>query len=93
MLRITVMESSAKVVWLRVEGRIAGPWVEELRSACNAHAGRDPGRLQLELEDVYYADCAAVIYLKELQEQGVRLFSISPFLTELFKNDSLPDGC
>ena len=31
MLRITVVESSANTITLRVEGRIAGPWLEELR--------------------------------------------------------------
>ena len=40
MLRITVVESSASAVTLRVEGRIAGPWVEELRTTCDVQPGR-----------------------------------------------------
>jgi len=92
MLRITVVESSASAVTLRVEGRIAGPWVEELRTTCNVHAGPDPVQLFLELEDVSFADTAGIAYLKELREQGVGLFRVSPFLAELFKNDSSPDG-
>ena len=87
------MESSDEMVRLRVEGRVAGPWLDELRTTCNEHVGPDPRRLQLDLEDVHYADCAGVIYLKELREQGVGLLCVSPFLAELFKNDSLPDGC
>jgi hypothetical protein len=93
MLRITVMESSATAVKLRVEGRIAGPWVEELRTACSAHTDQDPVQLCLELEDVSFADAAGVACLKELREQGVGFFRVSPFLTELFKNDYSPDGC
>jgi ABC-type transporter Mla MlaB component len=93
MLRISVMESSATAVKLRVEGQIAGPWVEELRTTCNAHTGQEPVHLCLELEDVSYADAAGVACLKELREKGIGLFRVSPFLTELFKNDSSPDGC
>jgi hypothetical protein len=92
MLRITVVESSASAVTLRVEGRIAGPWVEELRTTCNVHTGPDLVQLHLELEDVSFADAAGVACLKELGAQGVGLFRASPFLTELFKSDSSPDG-
>ena len=92
MLRITVVEASARAVTLRVEGRIAGPWVEELRTTCNVHTRPDPVQLCLELEDVSFVDAAGVACLKELREQGVGLFRVSPFLTELFKNDSAPDG-
>ena len=92
MLRITVVESSARAVTLRVEGRVAGPWVEELRTTCNVHTGPDPVQLYLELEDVSFVDASGVAYLKQLREQGVEFFRVSPFLTELFKNDSLPDG-
>jgi anti-anti-sigma regulatory factor len=85
MLRITVVESNARAVTLRVEGRIAGPWVEELRTTCNVHAGPDPIQLHLELEDVSFADAAGVRYLKELRNQGVGLYHVSPFLRELFQ--------
>lgn len=91
MLRITVVEFSAEAVRLRVEGQIAGPWLEELRTTCDSHTGERRGKLQLELEDVFFADDAGVTYLKQLREQGVELFRINPFLTELFKNDSWPD--
>lgn len=93
MLRITVVESSATAVKLRVEGRIAGPWVDELRTTCNAHSAQEPLQLCLELEDVSFADAAGVVCLKELREQGVGFSRVSPFLTELFKSDSSPEGC
>jgi len=90
MLRITVVESSANAVTLRVEGRIAGPWLEELRKTCDARRVNNSVHLQLELEDAGFVDAAGVAYLKELQAQGVGLNHISPFLTELFKSDSSP---
>lgn len=76
---------------LRVEGRIAGPWVEELRTTCNVHSSPDPVQLHLDLEDVSFADAAGVAYLKELRDQGAGLFRISPFLTELFNGDPSPE--
>ena len=91
MLRITVVESSARAVTLRVEGRIAGPWVEELRTTCNVHTGPDPVQLHLELEDVSFADSVGVAFLKELRDQGVGLLHVSPFLNELFENESSRD--
>ena len=92
MLRITVVESNALAVTLRVEGRIAGPWVEELRTTCNVHTSPDPIQLHLELEDVSFADAAGIAYLKGLRAQGVGLYHVTPFLRVLFKNDSSPDG-
>jgi hypothetical protein len=91
MLRITVVESNARAVTLRVEGRIAGPWVEELRTTCNVHTSPDPIQLHLELEDVSFADTAGIAYLKGLRDQGVGLYHVTPFLRELFKNDSSRD--
>lgn len=91
MLRITVVESSPSAVTLRVEGQIAGPWVQELRATCNVHTRPDSIQLSLELEDVSFADAAGVAYLQELRDRGVGLLGVSPFLTELFKNDSSPE--
>lgn len=92
MLRITIVESTATAVTLRVEGRIAGPWVDELRSTCNVHTGPEPVQLSLELGDVSFVDTAGVAFLKELRDQGVWLSHPSPFLKELFDNDFSPDG-
>jgi len=91
MLRITVVESNARAVTLRLEGRITGPWVEELRATCNLRTGPDPVQLYLELDDVSFADEAGVAFLRKLRDQGVALSHASPFLTELFKNDLLRD--
>jgi hypothetical protein len=85
MLRITVVESNALAVTLRVEGRIAGPWVEELRTTCNVHNAPDPIQLHLELEDVSFADAEGIAYLKELRDRGVGLYHVSPFLREMFR--------
>ena len=86
MLRITVVESSKTAVTLRVEGRITGLWVEELRTACNLHTFSDEVRLSLELADISFADAAGIALLRELRNGGVGLIGTTPFLTEQLKD-------
>ena len=86
MLRITVVESSEIAVTLRVEGRITGPWVEELRTACRVHTFPGEVQLSLELADISFADAAGIALLKELRNRGVGLIGTTPFLTEQLKN-------
>jgi anti-anti-sigma regulatory factor len=85
MLRITIVESSKIAVTLRVEGRITGPWVEELRTACNVHTYSDDVQLSLELADVSFADTAGIVLLRELRTRGVGLIRTAPFLAEQLK--------
>jgi hypothetical protein len=86
MLRITVVESSKIAVTLRVEGRITGPSVEELRTACNVHTFPDEVQLSLELADISFADAAGISLLRELRNHGVGLIRPTPFLAEQLKD-------
>ena len=85
MLRVTVVESSRIAVTLRAEGRLTGPWVEELRTACDVHSSPDEVQLCLELGDISFADAAGVELLKELRNRGVSLVRTTPFLAEQLK--------
>ena len=86
MLRITVVESSEIAVTLRVEGRITGPWVEELRTVCNVHTSSDDVQLSLDLADIAFVDTAGVSLLKELRSRGIGLIHTTPFLAEQLKD-------
>jgi ABC-type transporter Mla MlaB component len=86
MLRITVVESSKIAVTLRVEGRITGPWVEELRTACNVHTFSEDVQLSLELADISFADAAGIALLRELRNTGVGFVRTTPFLSEQLKD-------
>lgn len=86
MLRITVVELSQSAVTLRVEGRITGASVEELRTACGVHNSADEVQLSLELADVSFADAAGLVLLKELGSRGVSLMHANPFLSEQLKD-------
>jgi ABC-type transporter Mla MlaB component len=91
MLRITVVDLSDNVVVLRVEGRITGCWVEELRRTCAAHAFAahtfaDEVQLSLELSKVSFADAAGIALLKELRSRGADLIRPTPFVAEQLKD-------
>ncbi|HEY6846338.1 MAG TPA: hypothetical protein VI320_09015 [Terracidiphilus sp.] len=85
MLRITIVESSKIAVTLRIEGRITGPWVEELRTACNVHTVPDDVQLSVDLADISFADAAGIALLRELRTRGVGLIRATPFLAEQLK--------
>jgi anti-anti-sigma regulatory factor len=85
MLRITVVESSRSAVSLRVEGRITGSSVQELRTACDMHTFANEVQLSLELADVSFADAAGILLLKELANRGVDLVRANPFVVEQLK--------
>ena len=85
MLRVTVVESSRSSVTLRVEGRITGSSVEELRTACEVHTFADEVKLSLELADVSFADAPGILLLKELGSRGVCLTRANPFVAEQLK--------
>ena len=91
MLRITVVESSRSAVTLRVEGRITGSSVEELRTACNVHTFPDEVQLSLELADISFADGAGIALLRELRNRGVDLIRTTPFLAEQLKDGASSD--
>ncbi len=86
MLRVTVVESSSEMVRLRVEGRVAAGWVEELRRSCEVHALSDGIRLTLDLADVSFVDTAGIEFLKELRVRCVTLLNPSPFVAEQLKD-------
>ena len=86
MLRITVVESSDNAVRLRVEGRMTGRWIEELRRSCDLHAVGDGIRITLDLADVSFVDAEGIELLKELRSHCVTLLSPSPFVAEQLKS-------
>jgi anti-anti-sigma regulatory factor len=84
-MKITVVESSSAAVRLRVEGRLTGRWVEELRRTCDLQGLSDGIRLTLDLADVSFADAAGIELLKELRIRLVTLLSPSSLVAEQLK--------
>jgi anti-anti-sigma regulatory factor len=82
MLRITRVAGPV----LKLEGRLLGPWVDELRRAC-ADLENPPGRLCLDLAAVTFVDAAGARLLRELRQQHVTLTGCSGFVTVLLERE------
>ena len=84
MLRITATESGVKQITLRLEGRVAGPWVTELWKACEKIFGERQS-LILNLAEVSFLDPAGITLLTKFRSRGVELADCSPFVTAQLK--------
>lgn len=80
MLRITVVDSSGSAVRLRVEGRLTGNSVEELRKSCELHSPSEGAPITLDLADVSFADAEGIKLLRDLQTRNVELVNVMRFL-------------
>ena len=87
MLKISEGKATKQTVLLRLEGRIVGPWVGELRQICEPLVS-DGSKLALDLTEVTFADEAGVTLLASLRARGVKLLNAMPFVEEQLKSAS-----
>ena len=80
MLRISVVGEGVGDLTLRLEGRVVGPWVADLREACGKVLG-EKRVLTLDLSEVMFASREGVALLLGLKAQGVVLWGCPPFLS------------
>jgi anti-anti-sigma regulatory factor len=86
MLRITQIGNDGGPEILRVEGRLVGPWVTELRRECERLLGE--GRpLVLDLSELRFLDETAIALLHSLERRSVTLAKPPPFVAEALKGD------
>ena len=87
MLRITQVTTAGddKAAILRLEGQVAGRWVEELRRVCNETIGGNGHLLVLDLADVLFIDMDGIALFRELAARQVSLTNGSLFVTEQLK--------
>ena len=78
MLRIDTIETDDAAL-LRLEGRVIGPWVAEVRRSCDQALARR-GRLTLDLASVSYVDADGVALLRELTHRQVAFANTTPFV-------------
>ena len=88
MLRITRVTGKDAGPVLKLEGKLLGPWVDEVWRAC-AEAGSPPGRLCLDLAAVTFVDAAGAGLLRELRRREVTLAGCSGFVVALLEREGL----
>jgi ABC-type transporter Mla MlaB component len=82
MLRISQTQGDDSIWTLRLEGRLAGPWVTELARSCNELLCY-PGYLRLDLSAVTFVDEPGVVLLQDLIGRGATLTACSGLVAAL----------
>lgn len=86
MLRITATDGTKHHAHvLRLEGTVAGLWVEELRRCCRDILHRPDACLTLDLAQVTFIDLQGLALFEELPAGRVALANCSPFAAEQLK--------
>ena len=82
MLKISRLEPESQTVSWKLEGRLVGPWVAELKRLADTALAESRG-LVLDVSDVSFVDRKGEDLLRELIARQVRLERPSGFLREL----------
>lgn len=86
MLKITTL-TNAESTALRLEGRLAGPWVQELERCWDSVVGATTNHpLTVDLSAVTYVDSDGKDLLKKIHRQGAKLIA-SGCLTRCIVNE------
>lgn len=86
MLKITTLMNAESTI-LRLEGRLAGPWVHELERFWDSTVGTPTHHpLSVDLSAVTYVDSDGKDLLKKIHQQGAKLIA-SGCLTRCIVNE------
>jgi ABC-type transporter Mla MlaB component len=80
MLRIT-RDKTNGLTTLRLEGKLAGPWVQALRHEAQGPDAAD--RIQLDLSQIGFVDAEGVDLLRDLIREGAQIGNCSTFVQKL----------
>jgi anti-anti-sigma regulatory factor len=87
MLKIVSEDLDGSATGLKLEGRVIGPWVEELRRICDEILAKN-SRLTIDLSDVSFIDLEGVRLCRGLKERQVVLRNSSGFVAEQLKSSA-----
>ena len=80
MLKIT-LHDSAREMRFKLEGRLAGLWVQELCQSWETAASTTAGRSTVvDLTEVDYVDSEGESLLNRMHQEGVRLLAATPLI-------------
>jgi len=74
-LKISIMETATDRRWI-VQGRLVGPWVNELRTTWKrAHKSQDKRACIIDLNDVTFIDKSGERLLRAMSKKGAQLIA------------------
>jgi hypothetical protein len=87
MLRVTRIAHMNRTQAIKLEGKLLGPWVDEVSKACAA--GADPScRINLDLSALIFVDAAGERLLRELIARGIQVVACSSYVAELLRSSA-----
>ena len=90
MLKITIHDSSQELRF-RLEGKLSGPWVAELKQCWVTADSTTGGRTTVvDLQEVDFVDDCGRVLLKEMSARGVQLRAATPLIRSLVEEVSCP---
>jgi len=81
MLKITRVKESKKEITLRLDGRVAGQWIELLRESTES-ALEEGLQLTLDLKNICFIDCEGLALIKNLMGRRVQQVNAPLFVAE-----------
>ncbi len=82
MLRITTNHLDQATRIFKLEGKLLGPWIGELESACSK-SQVSPDRVRLDLHGLTFVDTEGARFLASLIRDGARVIACSGFVAEI----------
>ena len=82
MLKITETARNDSSRTFKIEGKLLGPWVDELRNVCTQPLDRAE-QVGLDLAAVTFVNAAGAELLRELIRKGIIITQCSAFVAEL----------
>ena len=83
MLKIVMRDRDADATVLHLEGKIVGPWVDELEQTCDRLLATRP--VALDLAAVSFVERRGVHLIRALGTRGVPVLHCSPLVAEQLK--------
>jgi anti-anti-sigma regulatory factor len=87
MLKITEIERTETSVTLKLEGRIGGESVAEVKNLCEKLHSEGLA-LVIDLEDVSFIERGAIRFFRELKSQAGVSIKSTPFISEQLKGET-----
>jgi len=87
-LRISIIHRADEGIQFQLEGRLIGPWVEELRRLSDQALSQQK-TVSLDLQKVWFVDLQGVDLLRDLASKKVTQINCSPFVSQQLKEAAL----
>jgi ABC-type transporter Mla MlaB component len=87
-LRISIVDDSEQSIRLVLEGRLVGPWVNELRKQSEQALSKTK-RVTLDLAKVWFIDPRGAALLRELADRQVEHVNSSIFISQQLKETTI----